>query len=162
MESRRKFKNEQELLTAFKQEYDRINPKNKEEFDQKKSPDFPYLRAILKIYGLRYNELKVKVGVVDVLNPRRSKEEWQELLTNIIEELEYVPSTTELREKYGIARKSFYPHLGSYNNALKELDYEPLRDTPEAADVTKEELLEEYIDFSKRIGKLASYHDLDR
>ncbi|MBP3038053.1 hypothetical protein J9303_00840 [Bacillaceae bacterium Marseille-Q3522] len=150
---------ETELLDIFKKEYERIQPRSKNEFEQKRSKNTPSVHFYMRRFNT-WNELKILAGIADIKNIRREKDEWIKLLRKITKLLGHPPTTKDL-EKLNIDVVSFYPHLGSLNEALKAAGINPMNSTPEKVQETKEELFKMYLNFCRKIGKLASIPDLD-
>lgn len=154
----RRFKSKGELILAFRNEFYKIMPKNRKEFDMNKTSDFPYLDAIKSTYGLEYVDLMTLAGIEHT--SKTQKEKWKELLVNAIADHGYPPSVKVLESKYGILHNSLRHHLGNYNDALKDLGFTPSHTMREDVTEDSDELLQDYIEYSRQLGKLATIADI--
>lgn len=107
------------LLEIFKKEYYRINPIGKAQFEEDKSDDIPSFTYYGNRFEKTWNELKKLVDISELVNERRTENEWIKIIKDVVRDLGYVPSSTEFMENC-CDPTSFRPILGSYNNALKK------------------------------------------
>ncbi|BAO05156.1 hypothetical protein CF067_16795 [Clostridium sporogenes] len=148
------------LLKIFKEEYYKINPISKAQFEKEKSSNIPSFTYYRKRFDKTWNELKKLVEIDEIINERRTKEEWIKIIKDVVDDLGYIPSSNKF-EEICCSTKSFEPVLGNYNNALREIGFEPPNESPAIVEVGTKKLLEMYIEFSKKLGRLASNIDLD-
>lgn len=93
---------------------------------------------------------------------RRNKEEYLNKLREVTLRLGYIPSTNEFIA-LGYTPSILKRYFGSYANAVKELDYQEYKyKTPVSVKEDNKQLLEKYIAFSNKIGKPASWLDLEK
>jgi hypothetical protein len=153
-----------ELLHLIREEYYRIKPEKCFEFFEKRDRIIPCLPILKKRFGKTYNGILIMAGVKDDdLNlVRRNKEEYLNKLKEVTSKLGYVPSCNEFLA-LGYTPRIIKKYFGSYANAVKELNYQEYKyKTPVKVNESKQELLEMYIDYSKKIGKPASCLDLEK
>lgn len=154
---------DKELLDLIKENYLRIKPKTCHDFFKYRDKEIPCLPTLKKLFGMTYNEILLKAGISeDDLNfVRRDKEQYLEKLKEISEKLGYVPSLNEFI-RLGYSPQVLTKFYGSYENAAKivNTDYRVYKKYKKC-EKSKEELLKEYIDFSKKIGKVASFLDCE-
>ncbi|MCC5439782.1 hypothetical protein EJM73_06435 [Clostridium botulinum] len=148
------------LLKIFKEEYYKINPISKAQFGKEKSSNIPSFTYYRNRFNKTWNELKKLAGIHEIINERRTKEEWIKIIKDVVDDLGYIPSSNKF-EEICCSTKSFEPVLGNYNNALKEIGFEPPNESPVIVEVDTKKLLEMYIEFSKKLGRLASNGELD-
>ena len=153
---------DKELLEKIKKEYERINPQDHFEFD-KKSKGIPKILFLKRRFKKTYTEILFAAGVepnkINYL--KKTKEEYINLFNTIISKLGYVPSCAEFTEMTGVNPKCYASKLGTYNDVIISLGYTPLNKTPVKITETDEELLGMYINFCKKIGRLATAKDLN-
>lgn len=153
-----------ELLDLIREEFYRIQPEGCFDFFRKRDRRIPCLPNLQKRFGKTYNEILLMAGVKDDdLNfVRRNNEEYLNKLKEVILKLGYVPSITEFNS-LGYSASILKRYYGSYANAVKKLDCEEYRyKTPVSVNESKVQLLEKYVDFSNKIGKPASWLDLEK
>ena len=154
--------NKNELLDLIKENYIKIKPKACSEFFKLRDKKIPCLPTLQKIFGMTYNQILIKAGISDdELNfVRRDKEQYLEKLKEVSEELGYIPSTNKFI-RLGYSPYILAKYFGTYENAAKiiDADYKSKKKI-EKVDESKEELLDRYIEYSKKIGKVASYNDI--
>lgn len=149
---------EDEALSLFREEYCRISPISKEDFTTRKSRDIPSMEYYFRKFNVPWNKLKRLAGIDDIVCIRRTEEEWINAIKKVIDELGYIPSTEKFEEYFD--HNSFRPYLGSYNEALIKAGFTPPNLSPIDVPETKEELLTKYIEFSKKLDRLAGINDL--
>lgn len=155
--------NDQDLLCLIKDEYYRIKPTGCWDFFKKRDKKISCLQNLSKRFDMTFNEILILAGIPDEeLNfVRRTPEQYLHKLKDIILELGYVPSAKEF-SKLGYSPKILAKYFGSYNKAMELLGYSAIsRKTPIKVNETDDELLSKYINYSKKIGKPASYNDLN-
>ena len=154
--------NKNELLDLIKENYIKIKPKICSEFFKLRDKKIPCLPTLQKLFEMTYNEILIKAGIPDTdLNfVRRDQEQYLEKLKEITEEIGYVPSVNQFI-KLGYSPSILAKYFGTYENAAKIIDSEyKYKKRFEKVNESKEELLDRYIEYSKKIGKPASYNDI--
>lgn len=150
-----KYANEKELLDLIKENYEKIKPKTCTEFFKHRDKRIPCLPTLQKLFGMTYNQILIKAGIADDnLNfVRRDQEQYLEKLKEITEEIGYVPSVNQFIS-LGYSPSILAKYFGSYENAAKIIDSEyKSKKRFEKVDESKEELLDRYIEYSKKLEK---------
>ncbi|APU87330.1 hypothetical protein [Clostridium botulinum] len=122
------------LLKIFKEEYYKINPISKAQFEKEKSSNIPSFTYYRNRFDKTWNELKKLVEIDEITNERRTKEEWIKIIKDVVDDLGYIPSSNKF-EEICCSTKSFEPVLGNYNNALREIGFEPPNESPAIVEV---------------------------
>lgn len=151
---------DQELLNIIKSEFYRIKPKGCWDF-LKNANNVPCLQTLKKRFNRTYNEILILAGVPEEeLNfVRRSKDEYLEKLKLVANKLGHTPSAKEFEEN-GYCYSMLAKFYGSYNNAIKVAGLKP-KPSPRIVTCSKNQLKASYMFLSRKIGKIASYDDLN-
>ncbi len=142
----------EELLKVFKEEYDKIKPKNIDEFNNNRtrSPQVEYLEKRFKI---PYNKIKKMLGIEDIRIHEFSDDEVIEELKRVTQILRHTPSTTEFINHSSMNERVVKNHFGSWNKGLTKAGLLARYKTPGEVHESDEELLQMYRVFSIKIGK---------
>lgn len=155
--------NKDELINIFKEEFYKNKPTKQNEYDKLRTMNTPSIKYILNKLDLTWNELLKIIGVPDedIRFMSITKRELEEKFKKLIKKLESIPSFPELR-KLKFPCMVIRNKYGNYNNFLKALNIELNQKTPDVVTETDEELLNMYIEFSKKLGVSASRKELDK
>ncbi len=154
--------NEKVLLDLIKENYEKIKPKTCNEFFKLRDKKIPCRQTLQKLFGMTYNEILIKAGISDErLNVvKRNSKYCIDTLMEARNRLGYVPSESKFIS-LGYSTTPIKRIFGSYENAAKIIDPEYKANIKyESIDMSKEELLNMYIEYSKKIGMPASSCDI--
>lgn len=153
---------DKELLQILKNELKRLNTNKWLDYERNRNKEYPSVTFYKRRFKCSWNKLLKKAGYKDneINNIRRTKEELIKMLKNIAKEIGHTPSITEL-SKLGHNEGLFKDNFSSYNEAVRLAGLKP-NTSPVDIKETNEELLQMYIDFSNKIGKSASFNDLNK
>lgn len=149
-----------EILITMKEEYYRVSPTGCHDFFKKSNlvPSLPYLT---KRFSKTYNELLLLAGVPeqDLNFVRRDKEDYLCKLISVANLLGHTPTADEFREQ-GYCPEMLMKFYGTYNNAIQEAGLE-INVKKTACIFTKAELKRQYLSLNKKLGRPASWNDLN-
>ncbi|MGX5430331.1 homing endonuclease associated repeat-containing protein [Bacillus cereus] len=132
-------------------------------YNEYKDPDSLSSSGLISRFNKTWSELLLLANCpkIRIYKYPFSKEELIEFIREIATKLEKTPSLNDL-ENEGLPESQIYNSFNAYQEALNEaqldIAYSKIDDVKE----TKEELLQLYIDFCEKIGKVASAKDLDQ
>lgn len=140
------------IVTCWAKNSDDLSAEN---FNKNRDENVPSTNFIVTRLDMTWSEIIKNLGYKNEL----TLFEMKQILFGLIEELGHTPSIKEL-EKYGHCSSMFKKKCGSYNKLLKELNFIPNK-TPTKVTESKDELLQQYIDYSNKLGRAATTIDLD-
>ena len=149
------------VLNKFKEEYIRLNPSSLGDFDKRRSgySSGQYIR----FFNLKWNELLNICGFKINQIYARDEKEIIKRFKKLSNKLDRTPSISECTEA-GISLYIIRYKYKNYSSFLKEMNYKQTFNTPIIVDISDEELLKLYSDFSDKMGKAdigASAKDLN-
>lgn len=147
-----------ELLEIVKSELEKIRTTTHDNYNKYKSKNAPSFSYIKKRTGLNWNEMLEKINKKLNLE-NKTKEELIQQLTDVGKELGRTPSINDLLDK-DINAYIYHYKFGSYNNALRLAGLEVNVNKTKVTH-SNEELLEMYIELSKKLGRAATSKDID-
>ncbi|WP_231258602.1 homing endonuclease associated repeat-containing protein [Clostridium botulinum] len=152
---------DKELLDMLKKELKRIGTVEQIKFDKLRGENIPSTTFYRIHFNKTWIELLQEIGYTykDIKFIKFSREELMKILKDLYKELEHTPSIAELN-KFGFSERQFKNLFGSWNNAITSVGLEKNIEKIYVKE-TNEELLQMYINFSKKIGKSASVKDLN-
>lgn len=151
----------EELLDAFKEEYLRINPKNRTDFNSRRNKIFPESTYVEKKFNTTWNGLLKKCNF-NIKRESRTKEEYTKILKDLYNKLGKVPSIPEFQKAgYNLNSLLYSFNLKTYNQVIKELGYSTNK-RPTACNCTDLELIDMYKDLCNTIGDVATIYDIDK
>lgn len=148
-----------QMLDLLKNELTRLNTTDDKVYNKNKSKEFPSVIVYEKRFHCSWQDL------IKIIKPEKSKlkhniksrKELLNILIDLEKKLGHMPSSQEIK-KYGYDESIFVDKFISYNNAVLaakvESEINPVKET-------RTQLLQMYLDFCKKIGRLASAKDLD-
>ncbi|MHA2895656.1 homing endonuclease associated repeat-containing protein [Bacillus cereus] len=155
------------ILSMFKKEIKHIlkiteGAITTELYNKHKDPDFFSASGLISRFNKPWSELLLLVNCpkTRIYKYQFSREELIEVIREIATKLEKTPSLNDL-EKEGIPESQIYNLFTTYQEALDKAQLDVVFSKIDNVKDTKEELLQLYIDFCKKIGKVASAKDLD-
>lgn len=158
-----KMLNNKDLLEKFREEYTRLNYCSRTEFESNRNKSFPSLEYLEKRYKCKWNDLLRLAGIEekDLHAVDLTKEEYIKLLKDTVKELKHIPSIPEFESLTGRSATAMIRRFNlKYNEIIKLADLQTDREKSEVKE-TDEELLQMYINYCKKIGKMASEVDLN-
>lgn len=150
-----------ELLNAFKDEYKRINPLTRMDFNKKRSENFPNVVYLEKKLELKWNEI-LHLCNFETTREYYTKEEYKKIIIDLSEKLQRTPSITDF-ENSGYTLNSLLNKFDNktYNEIIKSLALE-INVVQNTYNFSKAELIELYIKLSKKLGYAAKTTDIDK
>lgn len=137
----------EEMISIFKEEYDRIRPRTRKEFDEK-AERFK-AASFCKVTGLHYLQL-VNLVTGSVRYMPKSKEELKELYLSIYQKYGRQPTVAELSENGFHLTKKYWT---SHNDFIRFCGLEPESIDKENVTESNDELIAMYKAFSHKIGE---------
>ncbi|WP_242312061.1 homing endonuclease associated repeat-containing protein [Bacillus cereus group sp. BfR-BA-01331] len=158
----------EEIMDMFKEEINYIlkttnGAITSKLYDKHKNPDFLSSSGMMDRFNKKWSELLLLVNCpkTRINKYKFSREELIAIIRDLAIKLNKTPSLLDL-SKEGITDKQIYAIFTSYEETLKEANVNIVFSKVDEVKETKEELLQMYINFCKKIGKVASAKDLDR
>ncbi|MCU4715957.1 hypothetical protein OCE25_27285 [Bacillus cereus] len=132
-------------------------------YDKHKNPDFLSSSGMMDRFNKKWSDLLLLSNCPKsrINKYKFSREELITIIGDLAIKLNKTPSLLDL-SKEGITDQQIYAIFTSYEEALKEADVNIVFSKIDEVKETKEELLQMYINFCEKIGKVASAKDLDR
>ncbi|MEK4501068.1 homing endonuclease associated repeat-containing protein [Bacillus sp. FSL R12-0069] len=132
-------------------------------YDKHKNPDFLSSSGMMDRFNKKWSDLLLLSNCPKsrINKYKFSREELITIIGDLAIKLNKTPSLLDL-SKEGITDQQIYAIFTSYEEALKEADVNIVFSKVDEVKETKEELLQMYINFCEKIGKVASAKDLDR
>lgn len=152
--------NKDKLLDLFKEEYNRIKPKTRKEFNIKRNKVLPGIDYIEEKTGFKWNGLLKTCGFETTKN-FYSKEDYKNIILKLAEELGRSPTINEF-ENAGYTATSLTKKFNKrYNEILEDLGLN-INYLKDGETLTKEDLKELYIRLSKELGYPAKSTDINK
>ncbi|PYD94865.1 hypothetical protein [Bacillus cereus] len=131
-------------------------------YDKHKNPDFLSSSGMMDRFNKKWSELLLLADCPKsrINKYKFSREELIAIISDLAIKLNKTPSLLDL-SKEGITDKQIYAIFTFYEEALKEANVNIVFSKVDEVKETKEELLQMYINFCEKIGKVASAKDLD-
>lgn len=166
-----RFKNEnisdKEIFRQFKSEIQTILKKTNKPISTKlynkyRNPDFYSSDGLLYRFQKTWSELLILANCpkTRIYKYKFTKEELIQVIHEIAAKLNKTPSLPDL-QKEGIPESQIYNLFSTYQDALDQANLDVVFSRIDGVPETKEELLQMYINFCEKIGKIASSKDLD-
>ncbi|SDH44394.1 homing endonuclease associated repeat-containing protein [Desulfosporosinus hippei] len=152
-------KSDEEILNDVKTEYERIQPKTEAEFFSKAKgiPSHVYLK---KKFKTSWWGLKRLIGKEEGNKySRKTRKEYLDLLKELTEELGHPPCQNEFCIHTGMSTAPIYRIFGGFVQALKEAGFNA--HSPVCVEESRDQLIDQYREFSLRLGKQASVNELN-
>ncbi|MBG9749703.1 hypothetical protein ABD81_02050 [Bacillus thuringiensis] len=158
----------EEIMDMFKEEINYIlkitsGAITSKLYDKHKNPDFLSSSGMMDRFNKKWSDLLLLSNCPKsrINKYKFSREELITIIGDLAIKLNKTPSLLDL-SKEGITDQQIYAIFTSYEEALKEADVNIVFSKVDEVKETKEELLQMYINFCEKIGKIASAKDLDR
>ncbi|PGK15228.1 hypothetical protein CN895_07725 [Bacillus cereus] len=132
-------------------------------YNEYKDPDSLSSSGLIARFNKTWSELLLLANCpkIRIYKYQFSKEELIEFIREIATKLEKTPSLNDL-ENEGLPESQIYNSFNTYQEVLNEAKLDIVFSRIDDVKETKEELIQLYIDFCEKIGKVASAKDLDQ